>query len=192
MSTILRSSCALAFGLCLLSGTHAEAKGGLASWRFGMSKAEVQAVKACKPYKPVKSTRGLECPNFRYLGKKVNVSFVFRADKLAKVQVWLYEGKQVKTAARRLATLIAHWNKRFGGAESPQLGTPLKKTPAQLLAAAQGLARAATARRPVTKLQLKPKGSPKGFFTFASLFFNRRFGSYYLFVYRRPPRRGAR
>lgn len=201
----LRRSCALALGICLCAGAGqtaeakgtgakgAEAKGaGLAGWRFGMSRAQVRAVKDCKPYKPVKSTKGLECPNFRFLGKKVNVSFVFRADKLAKIQIWLYEGKDAKGAANGLYRLIRHWNKRHGGVESPQLGTPVEKTGRQLFQAAKGLAKAATARRPVTKLQLKPKGSPKGFFTFASLFYNRRFARYYLFVYRRPPRGGGR
>lgn len=158
---------------------------GLAGWRFGMSLDQVRAVKSCKPYTAVRTTGGLECKNFRFLGQKVNVSFVFRGGKLAKIQIWLYEGKSAKVAAARLGLLVRHWKKKLGAVDSPQLGR-VDKLAAKALRAAVG--ELAQTPSNVGKLQLKPQKDPKDHFTFSSLFFNKRFGRYYLFVYRQSPR----
>ena len=172
--------------------TDADAKQptpALAGWSFGMSKAQVRATKSCAPYKDVRVTGGLECRNFLFQGRKINVSFVFRQDKLAKIQLWVYEGKDPKGAAAYLSRLLASWRKHHGGAESPQLGKPVKKTGRELYEAMKGLAAKTSPKSPVAKLQFKPVKDPKAYFTFASVFYNLRFRRYYVFAYRRPPRR---
>lgn len=166
----------------LLGGGDALAAPGFGGWTFGMTKAQVKQVKACKPYKPVKSTGGLECRNYRHISAVNNISFVFRGGKLAKIQVWLYEGKAPAKAARRLHQLMAHYKKRYGAVESPQLQQPHKLSLAKLLTLVKGMGSSGPA-----KLQFRPVKPPKKFFTFASMFRHPVHG-YYLFHYFQPPR----
>jgi hypothetical protein len=60
----------------------------LGGYRFGMKKAEVAAVSDCQPYVPVRVTDGLECLNFDFQGRKMNISFLFGSAGLRRIQLW--------------------------------------------------------------------------------------------------------
>jgi ketosteroid isomerase-like protein len=62
--------------------------GGVGDYRFGMTKPQVRQIPACEPYLDVPSTGGLECPNFTFESRKMNVSFVFANNGLRLVQLW--------------------------------------------------------------------------------------------------------
>lgn len=159
----------------------AQAAPGFGKWRFGMSKAAVKKVKACKPYKPVKVTKGLECDNFKWLGAKNKISFVFRGGGLAKIQSWLYMGKDAVKAARRLHAGLNFYRSKYGKVESPSGDVPrklkvLKKTVKELQKSKR-----------LAKMQFKPAKNAKGHFTFISLVYHPVHG-YYVFLYFQPPR----
>jgi hypothetical protein len=155
---------------------------GFMGWRFGMTPEQVKKVKTCAPYNFVKVTGGLECPNFRFLGAKRNISFVFRQGKLVKIQVWLYKGKSDGEAVTALDKLARHLIKRHGKLECkdlPRLGQLPKRMLAKYLAHFK--------TKPMAKLQFKPAKNPKRFFTFSSLIHHQRHGLF-LFMYLQPPR----
>jgi len=157
------------------------AASGLGPYRIGMQPAEVQAVKACAPYKPVASTGGLECPSFSIAGKPRNISFIFDpAAGLKKIQVWFYEGKDAAAAEVALDELITHATKEYGPLESHSLppGTPVT---------AKALIAALPAGVATAKTQLKPRQNPPDKFVFASLIRDATHG-WYVFLYVQPPR----
>lgn len=85
----------LLFSLTLMlqpAAIAAAPPGGLGPYRLGMKPADVQAVKDCAPYKPVKTTGGLECAKLTIAGKTRNISFIFDPDAgLKKSQLWFAE-----------------------------------------------------------------------------------------------------
>jgi hypothetical protein len=178
---------AIGCALLVTQVASASAEGGFQRWRFGMSPAEVQRIKDCGPYAPVKSTGGLECRVGTFLGERATISFVFKDDKLHKIQVWAYEGKVRGAAILALHRLLQQWKKENGGAESPSITVPhtlsrdaLTKALQQAIAKNSG---------PVTKLQFKPKRDAKDAFSFGSLIYWRVKDAYYVFVYFQPSRR---
>jgi hypothetical protein len=168
----------------LVAAGTARAAPGFGGWRFGMSPAEVKAVKACKGYKAVAVTGGLECKGFAFLGQKIPLSFVFAAGKLAKIQVWVYEGKDEARAAKQLKHLFDHLKKSAGPLESPTLKDPGAMTEAQLLGEIRKLK--ASGADPA-KLQFKPRKNPADHFTFGSVIWSAAKGLY-VFLYFQPPR----
>ena len=63
-----------------------------------MSREEVSRVSDCKPYANVSSTGGLECPYYTFEGRSMNVSFLFNAGGLYRIQLWFYEGESESAA----------------------------------------------------------------------------------------------
>ena len=88
--------------------------GGLGLYRFGLPLDEVRTIDACKPYMDVRSTGGLECPNYVFEGRKINISFIFTSNALRRIQLWLYEGDSEKDA-RKAADLGIEFLKRTAG-----------------------------------------------------------------------------
>jgi hypothetical protein len=180
----LRAASVLSLLLALTTvAATAGAAPGLAGWRFGMSPEEVKAVKSCKGYTPVAVTGGLECKGFAFLGQKLTVSFVFAGGKLAKIQVWVYEGKAEAAAAKQLKRLFAHLKKTVGPLESPTWKDPGAMTEAQLLGEIKKL----TASAGPGKIQFKPRKNPADHFNFGSVIWNPATGLY-VFLYFQPPR----
>ena len=68
------------------NGKTAE-RGGVGTYRFGMTRSEVSAVSDCQPYTNVSQTGGLECPHYLFEGQEMNISFLFAADHLRLVRV---------------------------------------------------------------------------------------------------------
>jgi hypothetical protein len=167
-----------------LASSPAFAEGGLGPYRLGMKAAEVQAVKACAPYKPVASTGGLECPAFEIAGKKRNISFIFdpATGGLRKIQVWFYEGRDAAAAEAALVELITYLEGEHGALESNVLPPGAPVTAKALRAAAER----APATGGVQKAQLKPAKNPLDKFVFASLM--KSATDWYVFLYVQPPR----
>ncbi len=173
----------LALALSLLAAAPALAAPGFGGYRFGMSPEEVKGVKACKGYTPVAVTGGLECKGFAFLGQKLTISFVFLAGKLAKIQLWVYEGTSEAAAAKQLKRLFDHLKKSAGPLESPALADPGALSEAQLLAELRKLK--ASGADPA-KLQFKPRKNPADHFTFGSAIVSSK--GHYVFLYFQPPR----
>jgi ketosteroid isomerase-like protein len=95
--------------------------GGLVDYRFGMSRQQVRQIPACTPYLDVPSTGGLECPNFTFEGRKMNVSFLFRGDALWRVQLWYYEGTSENDAKKAAEAVLEYLKREAGTVHSYEL-----------------------------------------------------------------------
>lgn len=90
-------------------------QGGIGGFRFGMSRTQVSGVADCQPYTNVSRTGGIECPNFVFGGRKMNISFLFAGDELKRIQLWFYNGQSEEEARGALGAVIGHLNKVAGG-----------------------------------------------------------------------------
>lgn len=162
----------------MLSALVAQNPGALGGYRMGMSRAEVQAVKDCAPYKEVPGTGGLECPSFKLDGKKRHISFLFdEAAGLKKIQLWFGEGLDAAKAEAALSELVAHLEQSYGTLESTSLGMDVRVTAKALMEAAAKS----------NKAQLKPRRNPKDKFVFGSVLKDEPHG-WFVFMYVQPPR----
>lgn len=91
-------------------------RGGVGGFLFGMSRNEVSRVGDCQPYTNVSRTGGIECPNYAFDGRKMNISFLFAGDELKRIQLWFYNGESEKDAREALGAVISHLKKSAGGA----------------------------------------------------------------------------
>jgi hypothetical protein len=171
----------LLFSLTLMlqpAAIRAAPPGGLGPYRLGMKPADVQAVKDCGPYKPVKTTGGLECATFTIAGKTRNISFIFDPDAgLKKIQLWFAEAATPAAAAVAVRELITFVSKTYGAVESNGLaaGTPVTAKALMAVVDTKG------------KVQIKPKREPADAFVFASIFKDPTHG-WFVFFYVQPPR----
>ena len=120
---------------------------GLGAYRFGMTKAAVEAVSDCKPYVPVRMTDGLECPNFEFRGQRMNISFLFGSDGLRRIQLWWYEGTDRQQALATIGTLNEYLAQHYGGVRHVDLPADVPMTPVALLSAAVDAAAASPRRQ---------------------------------------------
>jgi len=97
-------------------GVKLARQGGVGGFRFGMSRAEVSRVPDCQPYTNVSSTGGIECPNYLFNGRKMNISFLFNGDALRRIQLWFYNGESETEAREAIGFVIDHLRKVGGGA----------------------------------------------------------------------------
>ena len=169
--------------LLILFPLSLSAQNGFQGWKFGMTKEEVQNVKDCSPYKPVEVTGGLECANFQFMGGTIPISFIFKPN-LAKIQVWVYEGKDKKEAAKRLVELMKYLKDKYGDLESPHIEAPLLMKAADWEGAIDDLVQLPPEN---SKWQFKPVSNPKEAFVFCSFISHPQQG-FYLFLYFQPPK----
>src|SRR5436190_5049077 len=87
---------------------------GVGRFRFGMTRDEVIAVPDCSPYSNVPQTGGIECPNYTFEGRRMNISFIFGSDRLRRIHLWFYEGES-ESDAREAATAVIDFLKRTAG-----------------------------------------------------------------------------
>ncbi len=99
----------------------AAAAGGLMDYHFGMTREQVRQVGACQPYLDVPITSGLECPNFTFEGKKMNISFIFAGPALRRIQLWFYEGRSEKDAKKATDAAVAYLTREAGAVHSYEL-----------------------------------------------------------------------
>lgn len=89
--------------------------GGVGRYRFGMSRAEVSQVSDCPRYVNVAVTGGLECAPYVFEGQGINISFLFTADRLRRIQLWMYEGPAAEDAEQAVARVLAYLERIVGG-----------------------------------------------------------------------------
>ena len=102
--------------LAVLSGGSASAVrlGGVGGYRFGMTLDDVRMVSDCMPYTNVSQTGGIECANYTFEGRKMNISFLFNAGRLRRIQFWLYEGASEANAKDAVARAIDYLQRTAG------------------------------------------------------------------------------
>jgi hypothetical protein len=96
-------------------------RGGVGGFRFGMSRAEVRMVGDCQPYTFVARTGGLECPNYLFEGRKMNISFIFGDEGLRRIQLWFYEGESESEAREAVGRVIEYLERVAGDVHMPAL-----------------------------------------------------------------------
>jgi ketosteroid isomerase-like protein len=103
--------------LAVLSGgsTRDVRLGGVGGYRFGMTLDDVRMVSDCAPYTNVSQTGGLECANYTFEGRKMNISFQFNAGRLRRIQFWLYEGGSEAGATEAIGRAIDYLRRTAGG-----------------------------------------------------------------------------
>jgi ketosteroid isomerase-like protein len=97
------------------NGNPTPNSGGVGRYRFGMSRAEVSQVSDCPRYVNVAVTGGLECAPYVFEGQEINISFLFAADRLHRVQLWIYEGPAAGDAEQAVARVLGYLERIAGG-----------------------------------------------------------------------------
>jgi ketosteroid isomerase-like protein len=90
--------------------------GGVGPFRFGMTRGEVSGVVDCRPYTSVAVTGGLECPHYSFDARTMNISFLFAADRLSRIQLWYYEGESSQEARDAVGRVLDFLQRTAGGA----------------------------------------------------------------------------
>ena len=91
-------------------------RGGVGGFRFGMTRQEVAEVADCQAYSHVAVTGGLECPHYKFEGREINISFIFNANSLHRIQLWIYEGDSESEAREGVNRVIEYLARRAGPA----------------------------------------------------------------------------
>lgn len=180
-----RPHCAITLALLAAAGSAAaEETGDYGPWRLGMSKKEVVAIARYGPYRPVSITGGVETANDFFDNGPANVSFVFGLAGLAKIQIWVYEGRSMEEAIAGWFHVYDYFRRKYGKVESRflQISEPLER--ADFVAKVRALL--STQPNAVGKLQMAPDPMPDGIQVFSSLFQDPLVG-YFVFVYYQQP-----
>ncbi len=137
--------------------------GGLGFYRFGMPLDEVRKVDSCKPYMDVRTTGGLECPNYMFEGRKINISFIFATNALRRIQLWLYEGDSEKDARKATDFVIDFLKRTAGGAHMYGLAPNVQVNGDNILKALKDQ-QAPAGRGVMTEVQTPSGDSPEKWF----------------------------
>jgi hypothetical protein len=92
------------------------AAGGVGSYRFGMSRAQVSKVPDCKPYSNESRTGGIACPVYMFEGQPVNVSFLFNSGGLSRIQLGFLESGTESQALEAIGRVLDTLKQKTGGA----------------------------------------------------------------------------
>jgi ketosteroid isomerase-like protein len=115
----------------------ARSPGGVGGYRFGMTPDDVRRVGDCQPYTNVSQTGGLECANYVFEGRRMNISFVFGSGRLRRIQLWFYEGASESGAKDAIARAIDYL-KRVGGTVSVGGQPGIEITPDRIMTMLSG------------------------------------------------------
>jgi hypothetical protein len=158
----------------------------LGSWQFGMSPDQVLEQKDFGPYKTF-SNGDLETYAGTFGGSKENVQFYFKGDKLVRMLVSRYEGKDIKEAARVFGETYRILRSMYGAIETPDVITsqPGREIDPESLAIASG-----SQVELLGKTQMAPRKQPGNAFVFSSFAKTQVAGDtyYYVRVVYDPPR----
>jgi hypothetical protein len=97
------------------SAERLTAAGGLGSYRFGMSRGQVNKIPDCKPYSNESRTGGIQCPAYMFEGQPVNVSFLFNPGGLYRIQLGLLESGSESQARESIGRVLDYLNQKTGG-----------------------------------------------------------------------------
>ena len=120
-------------GAARAAKTAAPPAGGVGACTFGMTRDQVRHVDACEPYLDVPSTGGLECPNFVFESRKMNISFLCTGQALRRVQLWLYQGGAESDAKQAIDRAIEYLKRTTGGVHSYELPQGAEVTSEEIL-----------------------------------------------------------
>jgi hypothetical protein len=134
-------------------------------WTFGMTHAQVSAVEGYGPYRSF-SNGDLETYNAVFDGRFENFQFFFRDDKLARIGVYTFEGRDLAPAVDAWGDLYVGMQRSFGAIETPGNISPTKND-AQSMEAFKSRARELLEKG--GKPQMAPVNQPGDTFSFASL-----------------------
>jgi hypothetical protein len=115
LGALLLTVSALAPALAQSASPSLEDHGGVGPFRFGMTRTEVSQVRDCQPYTNVSVTGGLECPHYVFEGHEMNISFLFAANRLRRIQLWVYEGESEREARAAVARVLDYLRQTAGG-----------------------------------------------------------------------------
>jgi hypothetical protein len=131
---------------------------GFGPWTFGMSADEIRAIESHVPYREF-SNGDLETYNADFGGKKQNVQFYLKSDRLWRVAVRTYEGTDLEQAAQAWAGTYTTLKALHGPMETPGLvGSSLSELTESAKALVGGGGKA----------QMAPVSQPAGEFVFSS------------------------
>lgn len=94
--------------------------GGFGPWTFGMTAAEIRAVKSRGPFNTF-SNGDLETYNATLCGRKENVQFYLKEGRLWRIVVVTYEGKDLDQATDRWVSTYSCLTSLHGKLETPGL-----------------------------------------------------------------------
>ena len=130
---------------------------GLPPWQFGMSKSQVASFKEFGPYKSF-SNGDLETYNGRFEGKKENIQFFFRGDRLRRIGIYLFEGKDPKKGVPVFQRAYDYLQRKYGKVVVPELKAAPGSEPLNSFVIAIGAGANADA---TGKTEMHPAKQPK-------------------------------
>jgi len=154
---------------------------GYGPWKFGMTKEAVTAIKEFGPYKDVESTEGLETFNAEFDGEKIHISFVFENNSLAKMQIWVYIGKDSEEALAGWIRVYKFLEEHFGEVEFPEVNISQNADLEKIKSTYRKIIHNFPEGKN-SKVQMGLKEMPQNMKVYASLF-KQRSGYYYVFLY---------
>jgi len=159
--------------------------GGLPPWHFQMTQKEVESFTDYGPYKTF-GNGDLETYSGLFEGRKENVQFFFKDEKLTRIGVYLYEGQDIKAAAGVWGQTYEALKEQYGSIELPDIrvDAPGTELAPSVVAAAAG------ANVDVSgKSQMAPYKQSSDVFLFASFLRGEVRGQvfYYVVVHYDPP-----
>ena len=132
--------------------------GGFGPWSFGMSAEQIQAVSTYGPYKSF-SNGDLETYNGDFGGRKENVQFFLKDNRLWRIGVYTYEGTDLAAAAQAWTHTYLTLKSEYGPLETPNYKGA---TPEALAESARGIVAGGG------KAQMAPLKQPEDTFVFSS------------------------
>lgn len=132
--------------------------GGFGPWRFGMSTEEIMAVTSHGPYKSF-SNGDLETYNGDFGGRKENVQFFLKDNRLWRIGVYTYEGTDLSAATQAWVHTYSTLQSQYGDLETPNYQGA---TPDALAESARSIVAGGG------KAQMAPIKQPDGAFVFSS------------------------
>lgn len=154
-------------------------------WTFGMSKAQVSALKSYGPYRSF-SNGDLETYNGVFDGHFENFQFFLSENRLQRIGIFTYEGTDLTAATRAWGELYTSMRRNFGTIDTPGNKAPSKQN-ANSMQAFEANARSLASQD--GKVQMAPLKEPSDAFLFASFTRQELQGTmiYYVTLYFDPP-----
>ena len=151
---------------------------GLSPWKFGMSKSDVSSFSQLGPYKKF-SNGDLETFAGIFDGHRENIQFFFAEAGLRRIGVYIYEGKDIKSATAKWQQAYRSLQALYGAIETPGINAQQLNSPGSLEILADAAGAAVSAGQ---KIQMAPTKQPDGLFIFSSFYRLEVHGNPYFYV----------
>jgi hypothetical protein len=144
--------------VCLLIAASPALAGDFGPWSFGMSAEQIKAVSSHGPYKSF-SNGDLETYNGDFGGKKENIQFFLKENRLWRIGAYTYEGTDLTAATQAWIHTYQTLQSQYGPIETPGFSGATTESLAQSARAIVAAGRNA---------QMAPVTQPEGMFVFSS------------------------